>query len=237
MSKLWIIGDSFTTCGDKYWVNILAERFKGGSYHISSASSRDFQTILDIFLRKLNDISKDDFVILVVPFLGRTRLPLQTPRIDTSCSNMNNPFNYKDYFIGESSYTRGVEQNRLEEPLMDKPETEIFAESQLWTIVNSSLAAKENYIQILQSLKQYLPFQMYIFSWLDDIQCDIVETKSQITQGVGYWHTLWDVWKETNGVHGLEGNAHFSQTMHQGFADYLTNKFNEWFSIHSEEQL
>jgi hypothetical protein len=78
---------------------------------------------------------------------------------------------------------------------------------------------------------------MYIFSWLDDIQCDIIETKSQITQGVGYWYTLWDVWKETNGVHGSEGDAHFSQTMHQGFADYLTNKFNEWFSIQSEEQL
>ena len=55
MSKLWIIGDSFTGSGDKTylsWTELLIKKFKGDSYYVSSKSSRDFQTIFDIFLRK-----------------------------------------------------------------------------------------------------------------------------------------------------------------------------------------
>ena len=238
MSKLWIIGDSFTSCGTGFWVEILAERFKSDRFYISSRPSRDFQTILDIFLRNLKHISKDDFVILVVPFLGRTRLPLKTPMLDVWCSSPDNTSEPLDYFIGASSYRRDEFSPKLEEPLTYKPETEIDKQSELWSIVNSSLSAKENYTQILQSLKQSLPFQMYIFSWLDDIQSPIVETKSQITQGIGYWHTLYDEWEETNGVSGSEGDAHFSLKMHLGFADYLTNKFSEWFITQpNQEQL
>ena len=237
MSKLWIIGDSFTSCGRGYWVEILAERFKSDNYHISSRASRDFQTILDIFLRNLKDISKDDFVILVVPFLGRTRLPVQTPITHVTCSSRENSTYQLDYFIGASSYIKEQDEYKLEAPLADKPEIEIDKQSELWSMVNASESSKKNYIQILQSLKQYLPFELYIFSWLDDIQCDVVETKSQITQGIGYWHTLYDEWKETNGVSGSEHDAHFSPKMHLGFADYLTNKFSEWFRTQSKVQL
>lgn len=237
MSKLWIIGDSFTSCGTGHWVKILAERFNDDSYHVSSWPSRDFQTILDIFLRNLKDISKDDFVILVVPFLGRTRLPVGTSLIDVSCSSEDASSYILDYFIGTSSYTKEQDRYKLEEPLLYKSETELKTQSELWSMINASEASKKNYIEILQSLKQYLPFELYIFSWLDDIQCDVVETKSQITQGVGYWHTLYDEWKETNGVSGTQFDSHFSLKMHSAFADYLTEKFSEWFSTHPKEKM
>ena len=53
--KLWIIGDSFTGLYEDTWVKILCDNFKG-NYFVSSQSSRDFQSVLDCFLRKLKDI-------------------------------------------------------------------------------------------------------------------------------------------------------------------------------------
>lgn len=230
MSKLWIIGDSFTGLSSysKSWVEILCDRYKGDEYFISSGPSRDFQTILDIFLRNLKDISPDDIVILSVPFLGRTRLPLLNPRRGTIIHHpeLNN---YNDYFIGTPSWTNDQKHLELEHPLSLLEEKEIKDGTQIWSVVNSSTACKENYIEIITSLKQYLPFELYMFSWLDDLICDGVETKSQITQNVGYWHTLYDTWKETNGKDGSEGDGHFSAKMHRGFAEYLTEKFSDFF--------
>jgi hypothetical protein len=232
-SKLWIIGDSFTGAnvdGKSAWVDIVTKKFKGKEHYVSSRGSRDFQTILDIFLRNLQNIKEEDFVILVMPTLVRTRLPLQTPMYDVEISNFINKQKTFDYFIGTHSYSEKMECYRLEEPLVKISESELNKQCGIWSIVNSSTASKNNYLQILKSLKEYLPFEMFIWSWENEIDSDLIVCKNQITETIGYWHTLSDLYKETNGENGKIDDVHFSPKMHKAFADYIIVNFPQFFN-------
>lgn len=238
MSKLWIFGDSFANSGDNilkpHWTEIVSSKFKGKKYHISSKGSRDFQTILDIFLRNLKNISKDDFVILIIPSLGRVRIPLQTPAPDVELSN-NNSHQFReshiDYFMGQSSYRNESNYNLLESPLTNIDEYILLDKIKISSIINASNASKNNYLEILKSLKSYLPFEIFIWSWDNQIESELVLNKNQITHIIGYWHTLRNLYEETNGKEGKIGDAHFSPKMHKAFADYLISRFAQYFDV------
>ena len=107
MNKLWIIGDSFTGYDNGFWTEIVTKKCKG-KFYISSHGSRDYQTVIDIFLRNLKNISKDDLVILTIPALERTRLPLKYPITDVEYSNEyiveSQKKEIKNYFIGTGNY-------------------------------------------------------------------------------------------------------------------------------------
>lgn len=238
MSKLWIIGDSFSGSADNInflsWAQILCKKFKGNNYYVSSRGSRDFQTIFDIFLRNIKNISTDDFVILVVPTLQRTRLPLKTPIKDIEETNQK--ILAIDYFIGAHSYNLENPDKQLEEPLfgMDNDfilKKELGLTENLGMICNSSKASINNWLDIIDSIKSYVPFQIFLWSWTDEIDSDLVENKSKIEKEIGYWHTLWNVWDETNGQSGRDGDSHFSPKMHKAFADYLIVKFPQFFNV------
>jgi hypothetical protein len=240
MSKLWIIGDSFAgsaKLGQENWTQQICSKFKGDDYYVSSKGGRDFQTILDIFLRNLKNIQKDDFVILLIPSLIRTRLPLATPQMDVEHSNIkDNKIKQKivDYFLSASMYrneTKNLERSLLEDPLANIDEFEARHKSEVWSIVNSSNASKKNYIEILKSLKSYLPFEIFVWSWENEIQSDIVMNKNQIVDAIGFWHTLRDLYEETNGQDGKLGDAHWSLKTHKAFADYLIIKFPQFFNV------
>jgi len=246
MSKLWIIGDSFTGFGNrpnKNWVQQVSDKFKGESFIVKSKPSRDFQTILDIFLRNLKNISKDDFVILVVPTLSRVRLPRYEKAWDIEYTNLKIEFetidtwegdnSHFDYFIGSKSYRKETPflDFRLAEPFFELEDDEVDKMIQTTEIINDSDASKENYIEILKSLKEYLPFEIFIWSWNNEIESDIIINKNQIEKEIGFWHTIYDEWKETNGLVGTEGDHHFSKKMHNAFANYLINKFPQFFNV------
>jgi len=245
MSRLWIIGDSFTGSGqipNKNWVDQLSDKFKGESFIVKSKPSRDFQTILDIFLRSLKNISKDDFVILVVPSLSRVRLPRYEKAWDIEYTNIkaqwgNNDLwkddNHFDYFMGSKSYRKEVTclQSRLAEPFFELEDDEVDKMIQTTEIINASDASKENYIEILKSLKEYLPFEIFIWSWNNEIESDIIINKNQIEKEIGFWQTSFDEWIETNGLEGTKGDHHFSKKMHNAFANYLINKFPQFFNV------
>jgi len=233
MSKLWIIGDSFTDlarCGTKSWTILVSEKFKGQKHYISGRCSRDFQTIIDIFLKNLKEIEKDDFVILTIPFIGRTRLPIQNPVYDVISSNFIGLKGRIDYFIGTSSYTKESEHYKLESPLTYAEREDMEEKTKLWSIVNASEASKKNYIEILQSFKEYFPFKIFIWSWNNDIKADFITNKKQIKEEIGFWHTYGDLYEETNGREGFAGDVHFSPKMHKAFAEYVINKFPEYFN-------
>ena len=236
-NKLWIFGDSFANSGNIkenqiHWTNIVCDKFKGREYQVSSKGSRDFQTILDIFLRNLKNISKDDFVILIIPSLGRVRLPLQTPTLDVEITNRENVWECNvDYFMGQSSYRNGHPKCELESPLTDIDEYILMDKIKVSSIINASNASKNNYLEIIESLKSYLPFEMFVWTWDNQIESELVLNRNQITDIIGYWHTLDNVHKETNGMSGNCGDAHFSPKMHNAFADYLINKFPQYFHI------
>ena len=240
MSKLWIIGDSFTGSlphPKKAWTQQICDKFKGNSYIVKSKPSRDIQTILDIFLRNIKDIKEDDFVILTIPSLARVRLPRNTPTRDVEHSNLNIDFesskDYKDYFIGAWSYTKETDdiEYRLEEPLFELTHSDCIDKTEIQAIINSSNASKQNYIDIFDSLIKYLPFKIFIWSWQNEFNCDIITNKDTITDEIGFWHTLYDEWKESNGLNGTQGDHHFSEKMHKAFADYVIVKFPEFFNL------
>ena len=234
--KLWIIGDSFASCGDTTkgeinWTQIVSNKFKGKEYQVSSRASRDFQTILDIFLRNLKNISKDDFVILIVPSLGRVRLPLQTPKLDVVLTNRENEMECNvDYFMGQSSYINNHPSCELEPPLTDIDKYSLIEKIEISSIINASNASKNNYLEIIESLKSYLPFEIFVWSWDSEIESELVLNKQQITQIIGYWHTFNDLYEETNHVEGQRGDAHFSPKMHKAFADYIIVNFPQFFN-------
>jgi len=233
MSKLWIIGDSFTggsIDGKSAWTEIVSEKYKGSNYYVSSKPSRDFQTILDIFLRNLKNISKYDFVILTVPTIGRTRLPLETPLQDVELSNFIDKTHAFDYFIGTSSYIKESETYSLEKPLTGMDEVEMRESCNMWSIVNDSTASKKNYIEILKSFKEYFPFKIFIWSWENEINSELIVNKNQIIEKMGFWETLNDEWENTNGISGKKGDAHWSKKTHKAFANYIINKFPEYFT-------
>lgn len=242
MSKLWIIGDSFTgaSVNKNYWPQILCNKFKGNDYYVSSKSSRDFQTILDIFLRNLKDISAEDFVILVLPTLARVRVPRRNEICDVEhCSYENEghellKYKHHDFFMGAHAYQPDnltSSDTELEHPLTGISINELDKKLETNYIINFSNASKKNYIEILKSLIEYLPFKIFIWSWENELESEIITTKNEITKEIGFWHTIHDVWEETNGIDGIKADGHFSLKMHRAFADYLIVKFPQFFNV------
>jgi len=241
MSKLWIIGDSFTGCssdGKSAWVEIIAEKFKG-NYYVSSKGSRDYQTVVDIFLRNLKNIKKDDLVILTIPTLERTRLPLKTPDTDVEYSNEFTTYNTKkniiNYFIGPHNY-QNIKEKQLEEPLTNLVDDFFNNKSfgltdKLWTIVNTSNANIKNVSEILDSIKSFVPFQLYIWSWADELNAEFIENRKIITEKIGFWESDHILWQKTNGEFGKKDDFHFSPKMHKAFADYVIVKFPQFFNV------
>jgi len=243
MKKLWIIGDSFTGGGDpnlgndswQSWVQQLCHNFNGEKYYVSSRGSRDFQTILDIFLKNLKNISNDDFVILVLPALNRTRLPLKTPIIDIEYtdSQYDDIDDRLDYFVGTNSYRKDRTDYTLEEPLTGMEgaieSLQNGRSNDIWVVTNNSNASIKNYLKILESLKKYLPFEIFVWSWLDEVDSDLVVTKSEIVKQIGVWETSHAVYLETDGKDGTLHDLHFSKRMHTLFTNYIISKFPKHF--------
>ena len=257
--KLWIIGDSFTMVddnryGQNSWVEICSKQFNGNDYYVSSMGSRDIETVFDIFLENLYKIKAEDFVILMLPTLIRFRLPLKTPYVNaTYCSGsqMNYPLNY---MIGGINYTAQVNNNptehtkehkesyMLEWPLSEidpmvfqpneNPKTPNFGN--IMQIINSSDAFVKNWNSKLKSIQSYVPFKLLYYSWEDELDPKIVNTKNVITNELGMWETLKDVWDKTNGLKGDRGDTHWSEDMNIKFAEHIIKSYSQYFDYESK---
>ena len=247
--KIWIIGDSFTGSSpdrQSAWTEIVIEKFKGKNHHVSSKGSRDVQTIIDIFLRNLKNIKPEDLVILFLPTTARYRLPRIEPIVDVEKSNKLTTLKQKEEHLEFFSHLKFSDDGKsvLEYPLglIDEtkwnfsPPLEInpaeinFTYSDLLSLIASSNAMKNNLNEMLFSFKNYFPFEISIFSWTDEYDENCVIGKKQLTNEIGFWHTLKDLHKETNGQEGKLGDAHFSPKMHKAFADYVISKFPQFFN-------
>jgi len=241
--KLWIIGDSFTGIHNHSWTKILTKTFTGDDFYVSSQGSRDVQTIIDIFLRNLKDIKENDFVILFLPTLKRSRLPLKIPKTDVEYSKYLNiesrKIKHLDYFIGADAYQTIDKSKTLEEPLSDIPDNKLNNPNynlnyNLIDIVNTSKASKNNYKEIIKSLKIYLPFKLLICNWTDELDIDEVFTRSKIEKEIGFWESLHILYNKTNGKMGIADDFHWSNDMHKAFADYIIVNNPEYFSYESK---
>lgn len=252
--KLWVIGDSFT--GNyhetKSWVYQLHQCFIGKKIYSSSKGSRDVQTVIDIFLRNLKDINSNDFVILMIPPLSRYRIPRKEPEMDVE---LHSEFRlgwqkmyHLDYFLGNKYFSSANESIKLVEEPFDTIDKLNFYQQvdrnldinnintdTILSLINSSNANINNMNSILDSFKKYFPFKIFIMSWVDELDKDIVFTKSQIIEKIGFWHTHFDEWKESEGQKGKQGDGHWSEKMDTAIADYIIVNFPEYFSYEYKE--
>jgi hypothetical protein len=262
-SKIWIIGDSFTGMGanENSWQYILYKNFVGMHIYVSSKGSRDVQTIFDIFLKNLYKINPNDFVILMFPTLTRFRLPLEYKHIDVEWSSDLVRDKIGDVhttsFIGNSAYTSQVssippkneeeEFNRrqflLEWPLnhlnpsMFEPnpndKEQNFAN--ITQLINSSKVMIDNWNAILKSIQSYVPFKLLYYSWANELDASIVNTKSVLTNELGMWKTLNDEYNETNGQFGKKDDVHWSESMNIEFAENIIKSYPQYFSYGSKD--
>lgn len=237
--KLWIIGDSFAGAWENAWIFKVCQQFNGQYYYVSSKGSRDTQTVIDIFLRKLHLISPNDFVILFLPTAERIRLPLMIPTMDVEYSNKYKKSidkqTHLDYFIGSNSYIAFHDDKKLESPLSELSDTLLDSlkyelNSNLFRIVNASKASTNNFSEIIESLKSFVQFSLIVFSWTDEYHSKSVIGKSEITSILGFWESLNDEWQRTNGKNGKEEDSHWSTRMHESFANYIIQTNPEYFN-------
>jgi hypothetical protein len=256
--KLWIFGDSFTGIRHETdsWPVLLHKYFVGKHAYVSSQGSRDIQTIIDIFLKNLHKIKEDDFVILMLPVAFRFRLPLENLQKDVQYGNIKE-HNYENMFIGNNMYDsiREIEKIKddsfenmhkynslkLESPLcyadprvfrledhdINKAKLNIAS---VIGIINSSKAVLRNYNEILSSFKNYFPFKIKIYSWENELDDSIVDTKNIITNKCNLWHTMEEDFIETNGESGLKGDGHWSKKMDKAFANMVIKENPKYFN-------
>ena len=256
-SKLWIIGDSFTGMGAYHnsWQYLLYEKFKGKHIYVSSRGSRDIQTIFDIFLQNLYKINPNDFVILMLPTLTRFRLPLVHPFIDVEWSNdlVANKINgiHMNSFIGNSAYASQAsdipsigkeemhkKQFTLEWPLnhlnpnIFEPNTSDKEQNfaNIMQMINSSKVFANNWNSILKSTQSYVPFKLVYYSWANELDSSIVNTRSVLTNQLGIWETLNDEYNKTNGQSGRKDDVHWSRDMNIKFAEHIIKNYPQYFS-------
>ena len=242
--KLWIIGDSFTGMRHEHksWQWQLYQSFIGNKIYVSSRGSRDLQSITDIFLRNLKYIKENDFVIIFLPTLSRIRLPLEEPISDAQLNfddTDDNP--HFEHFIGSMSYTPNdggnSKHNNLEFPLNEvhesywqESETDFLKTPNIIKFINSSDASIANTNEILNSLKTYVPFELYLVSWTNELDGSIIDTKDVITNNLEFWHTSHMEFLETNGERGILNDIHWSEKMDTAFAEYIIKKFPKYFN-------
>ncbi len=261
-AKLWIIGDSFTgLIGEtESWQFKLYNHFIGNNVYVSSRGSRDIQTVFDIFLQNLYKIQPNDFVILFFPTLSRFRLPLKTPYIDVEFSTPNDrdeiygtPMNS---MIGNSAYTSTMRDTpqlgeedmyekltTLEWPLnyinVNTFEPNPADESQNFANISQMIGASrvfaDNWNLILKSIKSYVPFELIYCSWTNELDSNIVDTKSVITNKCKMWHTLNNEFEESDGKSGNKNDVHWSLKMNEAFFKNILTNYPQYFKDEYKE--
>jgi len=257
--KLWIIGDSFTSLryDKESWQLYLYENFVGKNMYISSKGSRDTQTIFDIFLQNIHKINPNDVVILFLPSLIRFRLPLKYPYCDVEYSS--DELNSETYqipmsgMLGNEQLTSNIattaqeieRQSKLtlESPL-DELDFEVFESNyskskilnfaNITQMINCSKVFTDNWNMILKSIQLYVPFKLIYYSWANELDSSIVNTKDVIINELGFWETLSDVWLKTDGQSGIQGDPHWTDTMDKAFAEHIIKSYPQYFDYESK---
>ncbi len=165
-----------------------------------------------------------------------------------------------DYFIGSIGYVAvpDASERAIEEPLSLIPHT-VFGPTKNYadlldnleindvdnikkntsnlsvgdvnSIIASSNANLKNMNEILNSFKKYFPFQIYIVSWTNEYDENIVDSKKHLENNLKEWHTQHMDYTETNGTSGKIHDFHWSQKMNKLFADYVIVKFSQYFNL------
>jgi hypothetical protein len=97
-------------------------------------------------------------------------------------------------------------------------------------MINSSKVFTNNWNSKLKSIKSYTKFKLLYYSWTNELDTSVVSTKDVITNQLGFWETLQDVWNNTNGKRGDKADAHWSEDMNIKFAQHIIKSYPQYFS-------
>lgn len=219
--RLIIIGDSFAqgVNDGSFYGSILQERFPWIEVINDGAPSRDSQTIIDHWIKVIPEIRSDDYLVIIIPIMERSRLPLaekhQSPVTIGKTILVNR-------FVGTASY--------------NNEEIEIFGDSfgvdyykNLLTpqiVINSSKASQTNLFEIVSALIKISPCKKYVFSWNDIDRTDTpFDDKKILTGKMGGWITLNSEFVNTGGKKGIKGDLHWALETHVLFSEFISVEF------------
>lgn len=230
MNKIFIIGDSFCFSGhvhkghEYFFANYLKEEFKDTHEVVVDAyPSRDVQTIMDNWIKIIPSLTEDDILIIGIPFFTRIRVPLAEKFYVTtewSDGKLETRFvtHHSWYHAdNQSLYINGndVTKEELDEKIQ-------FLEQMYF----EHDGVEKNYNEVLQSLYKLSNCKKYMFSWDTMVnRIPEMEYKDDITNKIGPWTTIDDVYKETNGEHGIANDIHWDYRFQEKFSKYLIDKF------------
>ena len=219
--KLVIIGDSFAqpSNDESFYGYTLKRMFPDIDVINDGDSSRDAQTILDHWIKVIPELRSDDYLIVVFPALGRTRLPLvKKDRDDIIIGNIK----LVNRFKGTDSY--------------DNEEIELFGDSfdRKYFInilipqmtINASKASEDNFMEIVESLSKLTTCKKYIFSWNEIDRLNIpLDDKQALVRKMGKWITLHSEFVRSDGKKGFKGDLHWSSETHIAFSNFISKEF------------
>ncbi len=231
MKKILIIGDSFCRKTDwvknrknenkDFWIDILKYNLENREIIVNAQASRDIQTIIENWIRCIKYLNEDDFLFICLPYFRRSRLPLENKYYyDTK---IENDIIY-DRFVGTHSYSNKFES--LEFWKMENDWKFYQEKLSYQEIINTTIANQITTIEVIESLIQLTKSHVFVFSWdCMDIKSKFIEDKNIITENIGMWETNTDVYNETNGEFGHNGDLHWSYKMHKLFGNHVLNRF------------
>ena len=240
MSCLHVIGDSFAgpceyingiNIDTDYWVNILSQNMNNIKKNVNYAPSRDFQTVLDEWIKLLPYISGTDYLVIIFPTMVRSRLPLDS--IDwleyTYINDDKINYNRTSRFIGTKSFNPNA--HTLEFWGKDYTYEHYLNKLEYQQIINASEASKYSYLDIIDSLIKMTKCKVYMCTWdtfeYSELYKFEIEDKIKLEHNLKYWETFNDVYTKTNGNSGKKEDDHWSFQMNRSVGNYIYNKFNK----------
>ena len=186
----------------------------------------------------------------MLPTLIRFRLPLANPYINVVYSNINHEFYNTNSMIGGTVYPMQIQATppenekekhtnfyTLEWPLSEIDPMEFqpiknqkipnFAN--IMQMINSSKVFADNWNKILKSIQLYVPFKLIYYSWADELDSSIVNTRDIITKNLNMWTSLHDEYESSDGKTGQKNDFHWNSKMHKVFAEHVIKSYPQYF--------
>jgi hypothetical protein len=220
-SRLIIIGDSFaqpTNCPSFYGYT-LQERFPEIDVKFDGNPSRDVQTILDHWIKVIPELRSEDYLIVVFPTMGRTRLPLAEKHHDSIVvggTELVNRFRGTDSYYNEEieffgdSYDRKYFYNLLIPQMA----------------INATKVAEDNFLEIVRSLIKLTKARKYIFCWREMDRSDIpFDDRKDVTRKIGKWITLHSEYVSSGGKKGVKDDLHWAEETQIAFSNFIEKEF------------
>jgi hypothetical protein len=220
--RLVIIGDSFAQPSNdgSFYGFILGERFPEIDVIFDGNPSRDAQTIIDHWIKIIPELTSNDYLIVVFPTLGRTRLPIvekhQTD-ILVGETKLVNRFKGTDSYSGEEIELFG-----------DSFDRKYFYDLLIPQMaINSSKSSEYNFLEVTEALTKLTRCKKYVFCWreLDLMGIPAMDDRKALIRKMGRWITLHSEFVSTEGKKGFKDDLHWAEETHLAFSNFIAKRF------------